>query len=103
MTIDQKGISRLYIIQLQLSREVYVISSKYRVLRSRVLPDQVSNSIYVTLPNVWTGKDSFATHLKDVPVLYPYTYPSAVDHYDHATSASVSVPRQTCLFNSARE
>jgi len=103
MTIDSKGMSRLYIIQLQLSREVYVISSKYRVLRSRVLPDQEFNSIYVTQLNVWTSKDRFATPLRDVPGLYPYTYLSPVDHYDNAISASVPVPRQTCLFDSARE
>jgi len=92
MAIEQKDMSRSYIIQLQLSRKVYFIGPKYRVFRSRVLPDQVSNSICVIQPNVWTAKDSFAIQLIDVPVLYIYTYLSPVDHYDYATSASVSVP-----------
>ena len=72
--------------------------------RVKLLDDHTgSNSILVTQPKVWTNKDSFSTRLIDVTVLHPYTHLSPVDLYDYATSASVPVPRQTCLFNSARE
>ena len=57
----------------------------------------------VPRPTARTGKDSFATRLEDVPVLYPYIQLSPVDLYHYATSAGVTVPLQTCLFNSARE
>jgi hypothetical protein len=57
-------------------------STKYRVLRSRVLPSQMSYTIFVTQPKVWTRKDSFATRLSDASVLYPYTHLSPVDQYD---------------------
>jgi len=93
--------SRLYIIQLQPSREVYVISSKYRVLRSRVLPDQEFNSIYVTQLNVWTSKDSFFMHLRDVPVLYQYTYRSPVDQVHPLISMTMQYP-QVCQYRDKR-
>jgi len=84
-------------------KEGHFINTKYRVLRSYALPSQMSNSILVTQPKVWTNKDSFSTRLRDVTVLHRYTHLSPVGHYDYATSVGVSVPRQTCLFNSARE
>ena len=81
----------------------HFISTKYRVLHGRVLPGQVSCPIYVTQPRVWTGKDSFATYLRGVPMLYQYIHLSPVDPYDYAASVIVTASRQACLFNSARE
>ena len=81
----------------------HFISTKYRVLHSRVQPGQVCYRIYVTRPRVWTGKDCFAIRLRDVPMLYQYIHLSPVDPYDYATSVIVTTSRQTCLFSSARE
>jgi len=91
----KKGTSWSYVLQLQLRGMVISLVQNIE-FRSRVLSDQMSG-YYL---KVWTGKDSFAIHLRNVPVLYRYTY---LSHYDYATSAGDLVPRQTCLFNSARE
>jgi len=96
--IDKKGMSWSYIISLQLSRQV-IPSVKNIAAAScpaAVLP-------VITRPKARTGKDSFATLLKDVPLPYPFIQLSPIDLYDYSTSAGVTTPLQTCLFNSARE
>ena len=92
---NKKGTSCSCVTQLQLRGMVISLVQNIE-FRSRVLSDQMSG-YYL---KVWTGKDNFATHLRNVPVLYRYTHRS---HYDYATSAGELVPRQMCLFNSTRE